>query len=66
MPSLSIDFKGTLKNSEAAGFFKTYGGKPFPEEHTKKAVEEIEELCNVLKHEGVTVRRPEIVDFTEV
>ncbi|XP_031562808.1 glycine amidinotransferase, mitochondrial-like [Actinia tenebrosa] len=46
-------------------FFEKYGGQPFPREHTEKAVEEIEEFCNVLKHEGVTVRRPELVDFSQ-
>ena len=47
-------------------FFQKYGGKSFPVEHMKTAVKEIEEMCNILRHEGVTVRRPEEVDFSQV
>lgn len=45
-------------------FFKTWGGHPFPAEHTKKAYAEIEEFCNILRHEGVEVRRPDIIDHS--
>ena len=31
----------------------------------QKAREEIEELCNILKHEGVIVRRPEKIDHSK-
>ena len=31
----------------------------------KKAAEEIEEFCHVLECEGVTVRRPDPIDFLE-
>lgn len=44
-------------------FYKKYSGKPFPAQHMEIAKMEIEEMCNVLKHEGVTVRRPEPIDF---
>ena len=30
----------------------------------KKAVAEIEEMCNILRHEGVNVRRPEPIDWS--
>lgn len=33
-------------------------------DHLKKAVAEIEEMCNILRHEGVTVRRPEPLDWS--
>jgi len=46
-------------------FYQKYGGKPFPAEHMKKAAEEIEEFCRVLKYEGVSVRRPDPIDFSE-
>ncbi|TTP59341.1 Glycine amidinotransferase, mitochondrial [Bagarius yarrelli] len=41
-----------------------YGGQTFPEEHLKKAITEIEEMCNILRHEGVIVRRPEPIDWS--
>lgn len=47
-------------------FYQQHGGKPFPADHLKKAVAEIEEMCNILRHEGVTVRRPEPIDWSLV
>ena len=44
-------------------FYQKYSGEPFPIEHLKKAEEEIEEFCRVLEHEGVRVRRPDVVDY---
>uniref|UniRef100_A0A8C1CTI3 Glycine amidinotransferase n=1 Tax=Cyprinus carpio carpio TaxID=630221 RepID=A0A8C1CTI3_CYPCA len=45
-------------------FYQQYGGQTFPKDHVKKAVTEIEEMCNILQHEGVTVRRPEPIDWS--
>ncbi|XP_072770914.1 glycine amidinotransferase, mitochondrial isoform X2 [Nerophis lumbriciformis] len=45
-------------------FYQKFGGQPFPADHLKKAVAEIEEMCNILRHEGVTVRRPEPIDWS--
>ena len=47
-------------------FYQKNGGKPFPAAHLKKATEEVEEMCNVLQHEGVIVRRPEALDYSKV
>ena len=44
-----------------------FGGRPYPNiEHARKAQAELDEFCNILRHEGVVVKRPEPVDFTEV
>ena len=45
-------------------FFYKHGGKGFPKEHLQKAHAEIEEFCNILRHEGVNVRRPEAMDWS--
>ncbi|KAF4017490.1 hypothetical protein G4228_009009 [Cervus hanglu yarkandensis] len=45
-------------------FYQKYGGSYFPKDHLKKAVAEIEEMCNILKMEGVTVRRPDPIDWS--
>ncbi|XP_016391367.1 glycine amidinotransferase, mitochondrial-like [Sinocyclocheilus rhinocerous] len=45
-------------------FYQQFGGQTFPKDHVKKAVSEIEEMCNILQHEGVTVRRPEPIDWS--
>ena len=44
-------------------FYQKFGGQPFPSDHLRKATMEIEEFCHILEAEGVTVRRPEIIDF---
>ena len=65
VPPLTKEIKASIpRNSHS--FFLENCGKPFPLEHSKKAVAEIEELCNILQHEGVVVRRPDPVDFTKV
>ncbi|XP_022099820.1 glycine amidinotransferase, mitochondrial-like [Acanthaster planci] len=62
VPQFSVEVKANT-NHQHWGFFQQLGGQPFPPEHLERAKAEIEELCNVLKHEGVTVRRPKQVDF---
>lgn len=55
--------KATMPD-HAAWFFEQYGGKPFPEEMVQKAARELDGLADVLRSFGVTVRRPERVDFS--
>lgn len=45
-------------------FYQKHGGQSFPADHLKKAVAEIEEMCNILRHEGVVVQRPEPIDWS--
>ena len=45
-------------------FFREYGGKPFPPEMIEKASKELEGLVNVLTEAGVTVRRPDPMQFS--
>lgn len=46
-------------------FFAQHGGKPFSEELVTAAARQLDELCNVLRGEGVVVRRPDAVDFAK-
>ncbi|XP_002733398.1 glycine amidinotransferase, mitochondrial-like [Saccoglossus kowalevskii] len=39
-------------------------GQPYPQAHLAKAAAEIETFCYILEQEGVTVRRPAIVDHS--
>ena len=64
VPSLTSEV-GVCVPEQHWPFFKNLGGQPFPRDHLIKAAAEVEELCRVLKGERVTVRRPEIVDFSE-
>ena len=45
-------------------FFQQYGGQPFPEDLVETASKELNEFCKILEAEGVTVRRPDIIDFS--
>lgn len=48
----------------AKWFFEKYGGQPFPDEMIEKATEELDNLVTVLTDLGVTVRRPQALDFS--
>lgn len=45
-------------------FFKKNGGKAFPQEKIDAAKKDLEEFVHILESEGVTVRRPEVLDHT--
>lgn len=44
-------------------FFRRHGGQTFPVERVEAARRELAEFVHILEGEGVTVRRPEPVDF---
>ncbi len=46
------------------GWFREFGGRPFPPALVEAAAEELETLCDVLRAEGVTVVRPDPIDWT--
>jgi glycine amidinotransferase len=46
-------------------WFKQNGGKPFPKEVLQAANQELDNLSAILEAEGVVVRRPEPVDWSE-
>ena len=64
LPKLTIEVQACFAK-EAWPFFRQFGGKPYQQEILQKAAAEVEELCQILEGEGVTVRRPEIADFSE-
>ena len=64
MPQFTMEVKANTYEKHWP-FYEENGGKPFPREHLRKAVAEIEEFCRVLEAEGVMVRRPEAIDFSE-
>ena len=61
VPPFTIEVKAANfeRNHE---FFMKNGGKPFPKAIMDKARAEIENVCEILRQEGVTVRRPEVID----
>ena len=64
VPELTSEVQAVI-SEEMWPFYKKFGGHSFPKEHVIKAAAELEELCRVLEGEGVTVRRPEVVDFSD-
>lgn len=48
------------------GFFERRAGKAFPAERVAAARRDLEELVHILEAEGVTVRRPEPIDFSRL
>ena len=65
VPQFTAEVKANV-GSKYEDFFVTHGGKKFPKEILDNVNDEIEELCNILQHEGVRVRRPEIIDHEKV
>ena len=49
----------------ASWFFKKYGGKHFPAKLIEKASIELDGLISLFKKLGITVRRPEKIDFSK-
>ena len=64
VPNFTIEVKANT-HQKYWPFYQEYGGKPFPPEHIKKAVKQMDEFCKILEHEGVTVRRPKILDHSK-
>lgn len=62
VPKFTVEVKANTYEKHWP-FYERFGGCPFPPEHIKKSIEEIEGLCKILEMEGVKVRRPEPVSF---
>lgn len=65
VPEFTVEVKANTYEKNWP-FFDRFGGQSFPKEHLKKAQAEVEEFCNILHHEGVIVRRPDTMNFSEV
>lgn len=65
VPEFTVEVKANTYEKNWP-FFDRFGGQSFPKEHLKKAQTEVEEFCSILHHEGVTVRRPDAMNFSEV
>ena len=65
VPPFSVEVKANTYE-KWWDFYITHGGKKFPKEHLDIAIKEMDELCNILEHEGVKVRRPDIIDHEKV
>lgn len=46
-------------------FYKKNGGKPFPKEQIEAGKRDLEEFVHILQAEGVTVKRPDPINFSK-
>ncbi|KAM9270822.1 glycine amidinotransferase, mitochondrial [Cariama cristata] len=63
VPPFSVEVKANTYEKYWE-FYQKFGGQSFPKDHVKKAIAEIEEMCNILKREGVIVKRPDPIDWS--
>lgn len=63
IPEWHLQLQSTMPDKWAS-LYKQHGGEPFPIEQIKAGNAELEEFVRVLEGEGVTVRRPDPIDFT--
>ena len=54
VPPFSVEVKANTYE-KWWDFYITHGGKKFPKEHLDIAIKEMDELCNILEHEGVDI-----------
>ena len=64
VPPLTIEVKATT-NEKYWDFYVKNSGSSFPSKHLEVVAAEIEEMCHILEQEGVRVRRPEPLDFSQ-
>jgi glycine amidinotransferase len=62
VPVLTHEFK-TMVRREYWDFYRQLGGQPYPEHMVQAGAKALDNLQEVLEGEGVTVRRPESVDY---
>ena len=62
VPPFTVEVK-TNTHEKNWGFYQKNERQSFPSEFVRKATEEIDEFCRILEYEGVTVRRPDKLDF---
>jgi glycine amidinotransferase len=62
IPAWDVALQATMPESQWQ-FFIDNGGKPFPDAMIQAARKDLEGFVRLLESEGVTVRRPEVVDY---
>ncbi|MFL6234423.1 MAG: amidinotransferase [Thermoanaerobaculia bacterium] len=63
IPAWHVALKATMPR-QYWGFFAENGGKPFPQEVIDRANRDLDGFVRLLEAEGVTVRRPETVNYS--
>lgn len=64
VPEWHIQLESTMPKN-MWDFYKQNGGKPFPKEQIEAGKKNLEEFVHILESEGITVKRPEPIDFSK-
>ncbi|MBN1204931.1 MAG: inosamine-phosphate amidinotransferase 1 [Myxococcaceae bacterium] len=64
VPDYDVALRATLPDNMYE-FFRKNAGRPFPPARIEAAKKDLEELVHLLEAEGVTVRRPDVMDFSQ-
>lgn len=62
VPEWHVQLESTVPENQKE-FYKKNGGKPFLKEQIDAAKRDLDEFVHILESEGVTVKRPEPIDF---
>ena len=65
IPPLDIEVKACIPEKSWT-FFQKNSRNSLPDQVVKKAEEQLNELCLILEHEGIIVRRPDPIDCTQI
>jgi len=64
VPPWHVTLEATMPEKQW-DFYRQNGGKPFPKERIEAAKRELDEFVHILEAEGVTVRRPEVREYSK-
>lgn len=64
IPAWHVTIKSTMP-TEHWQMYQQMGGQSFPKEFIAAARQELEEFVHILEAEGITVRRPEVVEYAK-
>jgi glycine amidinotransferase len=64
VPPWHVTLKATMPAHQHE-FYMKHGGKPFPQRHVEAARKDLVEFAHILEAEGVTVRWPDVTDFSK-
>lgn len=63
VPPWHVTLKATMPRRHW-DFFRSFGGQPFPADQIKAGEKDLQEFMHILESEGVTVRRPDAINYT--
>jgi len=63
VPSWHVSLKATMPEDQHE-YFRRFGGTQFPKDEVDAANKDLDKFVHILQAEGVTVRRPDVLDHS--